>query len=131
MKRILLLFLIAGLVVLAGCAQQPAEKPAAAPAPAPAASAEDGKKLFASKGCNACHGASGEGVSGVAPAIAGLSGSQVELADGTKVTADDAFILESITKPGAKVRKGYSAMPNLGVSEAEAKALLAYIKTLK
>jgi cytochrome c oxidase subunit 2 len=61
----------------------------------------------------------------------GLAGSEVELADGSKVTADDAFILESITKPDAKVVKGYNAMPNLGVSDADAKAILAYIKTLK
>jgi cytochrome c oxidase subunit 2 len=60
----------------------------------------------------------------------GLAGSQVELADGTKVTADDAFILESITKPGAAVVKGFGAMPNLGVSDADAQAILAYIKSL-
>lgn len=135
MLRLVMIVLLAGLIALAGCAQQ-AEKPAAttekaAPAPAPAALADEGKKLFSAKGCTGCHGANGEGVPGVGPALKGLYGSEVELQDGSKVKADDAFIKESITNPGATVVKGYGPMPNLGISDADAAALVEYIKTLK
>ena len=135
-----MIVLLAGLLAFAGCAQQ-AEKPAPAPekpaapaapaAPAPTASADEGKKLYSSKGCSGCHGANGEGIPGVGPALKGLYGSEVELQDGKKVKADDAFIKESITNPGASVVKGYAPMPSLGVSDSEAAALVEYIKTLK
>lgn len=134
-----MIVLLAGLMAFAGCAQQAektapsAEKPTttAPAAPAPAASADEGKKLFSSKGCSGCHGANGEGVPGVGPSLKGLYGSEVELQDGKKVKADDAYIKESIKNPGAAVVKGFAPMPNLGVSDSDAAAILEYIKTLK
>jgi mono/diheme cytochrome c family protein len=137
--KFVMIVLLAGLLAFAGCAQQTAkpaptaEKPAVEPAApaAPAASTEEGKNLFNSKGCSACHGTNGEGVPGVGPKLSGLYGSEVMLQDGSEVTADDAFLKESIVKPDAKVVKGYSAMPNLGVSDSDAAAIVEYIKTLK
>ncbi|GBD99013.1 cytochrome c [bacterium BMS3Abin07] len=128
--------LLVGLVlvglIVAGCTQKPAKKQDAtlAPAAASAVLAEKGKKLFDSR-CSECHGWDGKGVPGDAPPLRGLAGSRVELTDGTTVTADDAYILQSITKPGARVVKGYSAMPDIGVGDADAKALIDYIKSLK
>ncbi len=129
----MIVFLVA-MIALAGCAQQ-AEKPAPAPEkPAPAAASaaliEEGKKLYTARGCSGCHGADGEGIPGVGPALKGVYGSEIELQDGSKVKADDAFLKESITNPGATVVKGYAPMPNLGISDSEAAALLEYMKTL-
>jgi cytochrome c oxidase subunit 2 len=129
----MIVFLVA-VIAIAGCAQQ-AEKPAPAPekpapAAAPAALIEEGKKLYTAKGCSGCHGAKGEGIPGVGPELMGIYGTEIELQDGSKVKVDDAFIKESITNPAATVVKGFAPMPNLGVSDSEAAALLEYLKTL-
>ncbi len=128
--------LLVGLVwvglIVAGCTQEPVKKQKATLAPAAASTvlAEKGKKLYDSL-CSECHGQNGEGVPGDAPPLVGLMGSRVELTDGTTVTADDAYLLRCIAKPEAEVVKGYSAMPHLGVGDADAKALIEYIKSLK
>jgi cytochrome c oxidase subunit 2 len=94
--------------------------------------AEQGKALFESKGCLACH--SPDGSPKVGPTLKGVFGSKVELADGSTVTADENFIRESIEKPQAKVVKGFQpVMPTFQglLSETELNALIAYIKSLK
>ncbi len=53
-----------------------------------------GEALVSQNACTACHTI--DGSAGQGPTWKGLYGSQVELADGTTVTADDAFIAESI-----------------------------------
>ena len=60
-------------------------------------------------GCVSCH--SVDGTPGAGPTWAGLYGHEVTLADGTVVTADDAYIRESIMSPNAKVVEGFQ--PNL------------------
>ena len=128
--------LLAGLglvsVIVMGCTQKPVKKQAAtiAPVVASTVSVEKGKKLYNNM-CSECHGRNGIGVPGDAPPLRGLVGSRVELTDGTTVTADDAYILQSIRKPGARVVKGYSAMPDLGVGDADARTLIGYINSLK
>ncbi len=115
-----------------GCMQEPVRKQVATLAPAATSTmlAEKGKKLY-DRMCSECHGRNGKGVTGDAPPLRGLAGSRVKLTDGTTVMADDAYILQSIKKPDAKVVKGYSVMPQLGVSDADAKVLIEYIKSLK
>ncbi len=90
-----------------------------------------GAKLYEEKGCKACH--SLDGAAGVGPTWKGLFGSNVELADGATVTADEAFLVESIKEPGATVVKGYpaNAMPALGLKDTEIADLIEFIKTLK
>ncbi|GBE11735.1 cytochrome c-551 precursor [bacterium BMS3Bbin14] len=128
--------LLAGLglvsVIVMGCTQKPVKKQAAtlAPVVASTVSAEKGKKLYGNM-CSECHGRNGQGVPGDAPPLRGLVGSRVKLTDGTTVMADDAYILQSIRKPGAKVVNGYSAMPDLGVGDADARTLISYINSLK
>ncbi|HEC97306.1 MAG TPA: cytochrome c [Nitrospirae bacterium] len=128
--------LLVGLVftglIVAGCTQKPAKKQDAtiAPSTTSTVSAEKGKKLYDTR-CIECHGRNGKGVPGDAPPLQGLVGSHVKLTDGTTITADDAYILQSIKKPDAKVVKGYNVMPQLGVSDADAKVLIEYIKSLK
>lgn len=91
--------------------------------------AEAGAKLFQEKACVTCHPAGG----GVGPSLVGVPGSQVALASGETVTADDAYLRESILNSMAKVVKGYPpAMPMFAgqLTEEQVMQLIAYIKSL-
>jgi cytochrome c oxidase subunit 2 len=91
--------------------------------------AAQGKTIAMKQGCTNCHGATAQG--GLGPSWIGLSGSTVQLDDGTQVTADDAYIAESIRTPSAKRVAGYSiAMPPTHLSDDEVAALVAYIDSL-
>lgn len=113
-----------------------AATPAAAAAPsataAPADPAVLGAQLVKDYGCVACHSAGTEKL--VGPGWGGVYGSQVKLSDGSQVLADDAYLVESIREPNAKIVDGYTAgvMPayaNL-LKEDEVKAIVAYIASL-
>ncbi len=90
-----------------------------------------GKKLYQSRTCASCH--SVDGSKGVGPSWKGLFGSKVELNDGKTVTADEAYIKESIMKPESQVVKGFQPVmpPGLINSPKNLQALVEYIKTLK
>jgi cytochrome c oxidase subunit 2 len=96
--------------------------------------AQIGEDLFKSKGCNACH--TTDGSSGTGPTWKGLYGSQVTLDTGEKLTADDAYLRESILDPDAKIVEGFdpglmsAVIPPGSITDEEADALVAYIKTL-
>jgi cytochrome c oxidase subunit 2 len=94
--------------------------------------AQAGEKLFTgSFACSSCHKADGKGPG---PKLAGVYGSQVELADGRKVLADDNYIRESIMVSSAKVVKGFQPImpPFQGlINEEQVIQLIAYIKSLK
>ena len=95
--------------------------------------AQAGEKLFTGPNyaCATCHKSDGKGP---APRLAGVYGSEVELADGRKVMADDNYIRESIMVPAAKVVKGFQPImpPFQGVlAEEQILQLIAYIKSLK
>ena len=90
-----------------------------------------GEKLFAEKACITCHVANG---TGRAPSLSGLYGAQVLLADGSTVTADDAYVRESILQPSAKIVAGYQPlMPTFQgqLTEEQILALTAYIRSLE
>jgi cytochrome oxidase Cu insertion factor (SCO1/SenC/PrrC family) len=97
--------------------------------PAPARSdAGDGARLFASLGCAGCHANAALG-----PALSGLAGGPVRLADGRTVAADDRYLRESITSPLEAVVDGFGpTMPSYGglLSDAELGALVDYVKSL-
>lgn len=90
-----------------------------------------GKALVAANGCAACHSTNGS--AGIGPTWFSLFGSQVELTDGSVVTADDAYIHESIKAPQAKIVAGFEnqLMPTYGFTDEEIADIIAYIKTLK
>ena len=91
-----------------------------------------GQKLFASLACNTCHRGPG-GQTGRGPAIEGLFGKEVRLTSGAAVTADEAYIRESVLDPRAKVVAGYEPiMPTFQgqVSEEQILQLIAYIKSV-
>ncbi len=92
--------------------------------------AEEGGKLFDSLACANCHHLDG---SGRCPTLVNVYGHQVELTGGNKVTADEAYIRESILQPNAKVVSGFQPiMPSFQglVTEEGVVELIEYIKSL-
>ncbi len=106
-----------------------------ATATAPAAGedmAGRGQRLYAEKGCNACH--STTGAAGVAPSFQGLYNNEREFADGSKTTADENYLRESMMDPQKRLVKGFPGiMPTFRgqLTDDEINALVAYIKSLK
>jgi cytochrome c oxidase subunit 2 len=91
-----------------------------------------GKLLAVKNGCVGCHSADGSPMTG--PTWFNLAGSEVALADGSTVIADDAFLAESILDPNATIVAGFpspSVMPPYALTEEEIANIIAYIKTLK
>jgi cytochrome c oxidase subunit II len=90
-----------------------------------------GAQLFTQLACVTCHLSDG---TGRAPSLNGVYSGRVLLADGTIVTADDAYIRESILQPKAKIVAGYQpVMPTFQglVTEEQIMNLTAYIKSLQ
>lgn len=99
--------------------------------PVDAPSVAAGKQVFDTLACAACHLPGG---GPIAPDLHGLYGSTVELADGSKVLADEAYLRRAILEPQAEVVKGYApAMPGFTgrISDEELNALIDWLKTLK
>ena len=89
-----------------------------------------GREISISAGCASCHGEDGNGR--VGPKWIGLADSQVTLSDGTVVTADDAYLYESVKAPGAKKRRGASGiMPANKLTDEEIASIIAFIRALK
>jgi cytochrome c2 len=94
-----------------------------------------GKGLYASLGCQGCHSLDGSPSTG--PTFKGLFGSKSKLTNGQTVTADEAYLLESILDPDKQIVQGYqpgvmSRVIKKGqVSEADAKKLVDFIKQQK
>jgi mono/diheme cytochrome c family protein len=96
-----------------------------------------GKTLYTADGCVACHSLSGS--AGAGPALDGIAGGTVTLADGSTVTRDDDYLARSITAADDEIVKGYRA----GVMSAavpsdrfdgkpdDLRALVAFIKAQK
>ena len=109
----------------------------AGPVTATPALVAQGKTLYTSDGCSACHSLSGS--AGVGPSFKGLAGSTVTLTNGQTVPADDAYLEESISNPDAQIVKGYRAgiMPaaiasyDLTSKPDDIRALVAFIKSHK
>ena len=102
-----------------------------APAPEPGPASE-GRKIFEGLQCVVCHKIDGDGA-GLGPPLVGLFGSERELESGEKVVADEAYVVESITEPTAKIAKGFPGgvmPPQLKLSQEQLDALVAFIKSL-
>jgi cytochrome c oxidase subunit 2 len=85
-----------------------------------------GGKLYQRLGCANCHGV-------ICPSLNGLYMKHVGLADGRVVTADEAYLRESILDPGAKIVGGFpNIMPSFRgqVTEVDVLELIAYIRSL-
>lgn len=90
-----------------------------------------GEALAISNGCLGCHTIDGSG--GTGPTWFNLYGRQEQLADGTTVIVDDAYIHESILQPQAKLVAGFESvvMPAYDFTDEQIADIIAYIKTLK
>jgi cytochrome c oxidase subunit 2 len=90
-----------------------------------------GAELFAQLGCPTCH----QGRAGsLGPSLDGLFGREVQLVDGRSVTADEAYLRESILDPPAKVVAGYKPlMPTFRqqVNEEQLFQLIQHIRSLQ
>jgi uncharacterized membrane protein len=88
-----------------------------------------GKLVFEKYTCAACHMQGGQ----IAPALEGVYGTTITLADETQVKADDAYLKRSILEPQAQVVKGFApAMPPFAgrMTEQELSDVVAYLKSL-
>ena len=93
--------------------------------------AQRGQKLFAQYGCISCHVMD---QAGRCPNLRNVYGYTVQLEGGGKVTADEAYLRESILDPNAKIVSGYKrdVMPVFRgqLNEEELLHLVVYLKTL-
>ncbi|MGH8603452.1 MAG: cytochrome c oxidase subunit II, partial [Gammaproteobacteria bacterium] len=90
---------------------------------------EKGRQLVESHGCQACH--SLDGSASLGPGWKGLYGRTEQLADGSSVLVDEAYLKESILNPKARQVQGYPPiMVPYTLNEDELDALVALIKSL-
>ena len=93
--------------------------------------AQNGERLFASMGCNACHtgNAAARG-----PNLAGVYGTKLSLTDGSQVLVNDAYLRDAILNPSQHVTAGYAPiMPTYQgqISEDGLIDLVEFIKNMQ
>jgi cytochrome c oxidase subunit 2 len=94
--------------------------------------AEIGREAALRHACFSCHTVDGQ--SHIGPSWSRLYGSEVSLTDGQHVTADPAYLTESMMDPAAHIVAGYApVMPTyLGsLDSAETAAIVEYIRSLQ
>jgi cytochrome c oxidase subunit II len=92
--------------------------------------ADAGRDLFAQLGCPTCHAAAPDARG---PALAGLFGKTVRLADGAETVVDESYVRRAILDPAGQLVAGYQPiMPTYKglVTEEGLLQLIAYIKSL-
>jgi cytochrome c oxidase subunit 2 len=92
--------------------------------------AQEGEQLFRQYGCSGCHVNS---TTVRAPPLDGLFGRTVPLQNGQLVTADDAYLRDSILLPARDIAAGYTNdMPSFKgrISEDDLMKVIAYIRSL-
>ena len=91
----------------------------------------NGEQEFATLGCVTCHREDGKGRG---PSLVGVFGKPQQLADGSSVHVDEAYLRESILNPQAKMVPNFQPiMPTYQgqISEDALVSLIAYIKSLE
>jgi cytochrome c oxidase subunit 2 len=90
-----------------------------------------GARVAADRGCLRCHTV--DGTPHLGPTWLGVYNSEVEMSDGTRLRADEAYLTESMMDPERRIRAGFQPiMPSYrGLLEAgEVAALVEYIRSL-
>lgn len=94
-----------------------------------------GKAAVAKFGCAGCHTI--DGTKSTGPTWKGLAGSKVPLTSGGSLVATDAYLVGVITDPSKLQVEGYDSgimsevIPPGAVSQTQAEAIVAYIKSVK
>lgn len=98
---------------------------------------DEGRRLYKSYGCIACHATDDSSLTKLGPTWKGLYGSERRVVGGVvRLTADDAYLRESILEPGAKIVEGYDkgevSMPSYAgvLSDSQVQSLILFIKSL-
>ena len=87
-------------------------------------------KLLEAKDCMTCH--SVDGSEGIGPTLKGIYGRRTKLTNGSTITADEAYLRESIVNPSATVVAGFDdMMPKPELTDEEVNAIVEYLKSLK
>lgn len=101
-------------------------------------SAEEGRRLYQAYGCIACHAVDSTSLTKLGPTWKGLYGSQRTFAAGVvRVTADEAYLRESILQPAAKVVSGYErgdvSMPSYSgvLTDPQIESIVLFVESLK
>jgi len=92
--------------------------------------AQNGERLFASMGCNACHSGN---AAARGPNLSGVYGSKLQLTNGSQVLVNDAYLRDAILNPSQHVTAGYAPiMPTYQgqISEDGLIDLVEYLKGL-
>ncbi len=92
--------------------------------------AQNGERLFASMGCNACHSGN---AAARGPSLAGVYGSTLQLANGQSAQVNEAYLRDAILNPSQHITAGYSPiMPTYQgqISEDGLIDIVEYLKTL-
>ena len=92
--------------------------------------AERGAAMFQQLACNSCHLDTGQGRG---PSLKDIFGKRVELADGSTVMINEAYLRESILNSQAKIVKGFQPlMPTFQglISEEGLMALIEHVKSM-
>ncbi|WP_420870148.1 c-type cytochrome [Catalinimonas alkaloidigena] len=98
-----------------------------------AATSLTGTALFRRMECDTCHSVDPNASASTGPPLYDLYGSEVTLQDGRTVTADEAYLRESIINANAKIVAGYMpVMPSYESQLAgeEVALLVSYITSL-
>jgi cytochrome c oxidase subunit II len=116
---------------MAGVIHVTADAPPVTPPTTADASADArGMELLETHLCTACH--SVDGSDGVGPTLKGLYGTRRTLVDGSTVTADEAYLRESLVSPAVKIVKNFDdSMPPAEIPPDELEAIIEYMKRLK
>jgi cytochrome c oxidase subunit 2 len=91
-----------------------------------------GERVYKTKACDSCHMT--DSSVKIGPGFGGLFGKTETFTDGSSLTIDENYIVESIKTPNAKIVAGFTPqMPSfLGqIDDEQMNALVAYIKSLK
>lgn len=91
---------------------------------------EKGEFYYKNRTCVTCHSIDGSRL--VGPTFRGLWGKEEQIQDGPPVLVDEAYLIESIKQPMAKIVAGYPpSMPVQNVTDEEIGFIIEYIKSLK
>lgn len=91
-----------------------------------------GQSNFQSIGCPTCHSAVSGGPMAPGPNLFGIAGGPVDLEGGTSVSADAAYLEQSIRDPQSQIVRGYAGvqMSHFRLGDAQIASLVAYISSL-